>query len=131
MRADENPGRAQSRREFLERSLAVAGAVALTQVLPANYRFCVETARSGRIGKLQTIVNRMGGSPGPTAPRITAPPPDIDYNLWLGPAPLAPYSDTRVSGAFRFISDYAGGSMTDMGAHYNDIAQHRGEGFRR
>jgi predicted dehydrogenase len=88
-----------------------------------NYRFCVETARSGRIGKLLYIVNRMGGSPGPTAPPITAPPPDVDYDMWLGPAPLAPYSETRVSGAFRFISDYAGGSMTDMGAHYNDIAQ--------
>ena len=88
-----------------------------------NYRFCVETARSGRIGKLLYVVNRMGGTPGPTSPPITAPPPDMDYDMWLGPAPLAPYSDMRVSGAFRWISDYAGGSMTDMGAHYNDIAQ--------
>ncbi len=88
-----------------------------------NYRFCVETARSGRIGKLLYVENRMGGSPGPTSPKIIAPPPDIDYDMWLGPVPLAPYSDTRVSGAFRFISDCAGGSMTDMGAHYNDIAQ--------
>lgn len=88
-----------------------------------NYRFCVDAARSGRIGKLQYVLNRMGGSPGPTVPRITAVPPDMDYDLWLGPAPLAPYSDTRVSGAFRWIRDYAGGSMTDMGAHYNDIAQ--------
>lgn len=88
-----------------------------------NYRFCVETARSGRIGKLLHVTNRMGGSPGATEPKITAPPPDIDYDMWLGPAPWTPYSDTRVSGAFRFIYDYAGGSMTDMGAHYNDIAQ--------
>lgn len=88
-----------------------------------NYRFCVEAARSGRIGKLRYVVNRMGGSPGPQSPPTTAAPPGIDYDLWLGPSPAQPYSETRVSGAFRFISDYAGGSMTDMGAHYNDIAQ--------
>jgi predicted dehydrogenase len=88
-----------------------------------NYRFCVETARSGRIGKLLHVENRMGGSPGPDSPRVTAPPPEINYDMWLGPAPWEPYCDVRVSGAFRFISDYAGGSMTDMGAHYNDIAQ--------
>ena len=89
----------------------------------ANYRFCVETARSGRIGKLLYVESRMGGSPGPQSPKISAPPRDIDYEMWLGPSPTQPYSEIRVSGAFRFISDYAGGSMTDMGAHYNDIAQ--------
>jgi predicted dehydrogenase len=88
-----------------------------------NNRFCVETARSGRIGKLLYIVNRMGDSPGPQSPKITPAPPDIDYDMWLGPSPAQPYSEVRVSGAFRHISDYAGGSMTDMGAHYNDIAQ--------
>ena len=88
-----------------------------------NYRFCVETARSGRIGKLLCVLNRMGGSPGPESPKITVPPRDIDYEMWLGPSPAEPYSDLRVSGAFRFIYDYAGGSMTDMGAHYNDIVQ--------
>ncbi len=88
-----------------------------------SYRFCVETALSGRIGKLLYVVNRMGGSPGPQSPKIIPAPPDLDYEMWLGPAPAQPYSDVRVSGSFRHISDYAGGSMTDMGAHYNDIAQ--------
>ncbi len=55
-----------------------------------NYRFCVETARSGRIGKLLHVENRMGGSPGPTSPRVAAPPPDIDYDMWLGPSPGSP-----------------------------------------
>lgn len=88
-----------------------------------NYRFCTDTARAGRIGKLLRVECRMGGSPGPVSPTITPPPAEIDYELWLGPSPAQPYSDIRVSGAFRFITDYAGGSMTDMGAHYNDIVQ--------
>ena len=89
----------------------------------ASYRFCVETARAGRLGKLLYVENRMGDSPGSASPEITAPPRDIDYAMWLGPAPEEPYCDLRVTGAFRHISDYAGGSMTDMGAHYNDITQ--------
>jgi predicted dehydrogenase len=89
----------------------------------SSYRFCVETARAGRLGKLLYVENRMGDSPGSASPEITAPPRDIDYAMWLGPAPEEPYCDLRVTGAFRWISDYAGGSMTDMGAHYNDITQ--------
>jgi predicted dehydrogenase len=89
----------------------------------ANYRFCVDTARSGKIGKLLRIECRMGGTPGPQSPRIVPPPAEIDYEMWLGPSPEQPYCDVRVSGSFRWITDYAGGSMTDMGAHYNDIAQ--------
>jgi len=43
--------------------------------------------------------------------------------MWLGPAPAAPYTPSRCSGAFRYIYDYSGGTLTDIGAHFNDLAQ--------
>ena len=88
-----------------------------------NYVFCVDAVRKGRIGQLLYIENRMGGSGADTDAPATDPPKDFDYDMWLGPAPWQPHSDLRVSGNFRWIYDYAGGSMTDMGAHYNDICQ--------
>jgi hypothetical protein len=52
------------------------------------------------------------------------PVPDgFDYDLWLGPAPLAPYTEKRCHFWFRYILDYSGGEMTDRGAHIIDLAQ--------
>jgi predicted dehydrogenase len=52
------------------------------------------------------------------------PVPDgFDYGLWLGPAPDAPYHKDRCLYNFRFIYDYAGGQITNFGAHSIDIAQ--------
>ena len=52
-------------------------------------------------------------------------PEDIDWDLWLGPAPWAPYNAARCSGNFstsgnswRSYIDYSGGGMTDWGAHH-------------
>jgi len=41
--------------------------------------------------------------------------------MWLGPAPWAPYTQLRCHGLFRFHLDYAGGEITDHGAHYCDL----------
>jgi hypothetical protein len=43
--------------------------------------------------------------------------------MWLGPAPDAPYAKLRCHGSFRWIYDYSGGQLTDIGAHFNDLAQ--------
>jgi myo-inositol 2-dehydrogenase/D-chiro-inositol 1-dehydrogenase len=51
-------------------------------------------------------------------------PPDLDYDLWLGPAPLKPYSPHRVHGGFRGYWDYDGGGLTDMGQHWIDPVQY-------
>ena len=51
------------------------------------------------------------------------PPPELDYEMWLGPAPSRPYNLNRVHYLFRFFWDYAGGQMTNWGAHHLDIAQ--------
>ena len=49
----------------------------------------------------------------PTAP----PPPGVDYDLWLGPAPKRPFNPNRFHFNFRWFWDYAGGLMTDWGVH--------------
>ncbi len=49
-----------------------------------------------------------------------AVPANLDYDLWLGPAPVKPYFAHRVHGSFRGYWDYDGGGYSDMGAHYFD-----------
>jgi len=53
----------------------------------------------------------------------SAPPPELDYDMWLGPAPARPYNQQRVHYYFRFFWDYSGGQMTNWGAHHLDIIQ--------
>ena len=50
------------------------------------------------------------------------PPPDVDYDMWLGPAPKRPFNENRFHFSFRWYWDYSGGLMTDWGAHMIDIA---------
>jgi predicted dehydrogenase len=50
----------------------------------------------------------------------SAPPPGLDWDLYLGPAPLVPYNRKRFLGTFRWFWDYAGGTITDFGTHRFD-----------
>ena len=91
--------------------------------LPMYHRMA-ELVRNGRIGKLQRIEVILPREPNfagdPTPQRI---PPDLDYEMWLGPAPWAPYTKHRVHFNFRWIWDYSGGIICDWGAHLFDTAQ--------
>ncbi|MBQ9367647.1 MAG: Gfo/Idh/MocA family oxidoreductase [Victivallales bacterium] len=51
-------------------------------------------------------------------------PDDIDYDLWLGPAPYKPYTTHRTSQSFRGYWDYDGGGLADMGQHSLDPVQY-------
>jgi len=51
-------------------------------------------------------------------------PGELDYNMWLGPAPYKPYHPHRVHGSFRGYWDYDSGGLTDMGQHYLDPVQY-------
>jgi predicted dehydrogenase len=88
-----------------------------------NFRFACELVRSGRIGRLHTVRVGIGGAPTSGWEPDTAPPPGLDWNMWLGPAPWAPFNPQRCIYNFRWFWDYSGGKMTDWGAHHNDIAQ--------
>ncbi len=51
-------------------------------------------------------------------------PKELDYNMWLGPAPYKPYHPHRVHNTFRAYWDYDGGGLGDMGMHYLDPVQY-------
>ena len=61
---------------------------------------------------------------GKTSLPVEPVPPELDYDLWLGPAPWKPYSTHRVHGTFRGYWDYDGGGLGDMGMHYLDPVQY-------
>jgi predicted dehydrogenase len=86
-------------------------------------RMC-ELVRNGRIGKVRTI--KVGLPSGPDEPGDPTPmpvPDGFDYDMWVGPAPWAPYTKGRCHWNFRWIFDYSGGQLTDWGAHLLDGAQ--------
>lgn len=89
-----------------------------------EFRQACELVRNGYIGKLEKV---LVGLPGPNHPgepvADSDPPPELDYEMWLGPAPYRPYNKKRVHYNFRFFKDYSGGQMTNWGAHHIDIAQ--------
>lgn len=82
----------------------------------------IAMVHSGRLGKNVNAHVAIGkgkvGGPFSTGPA----PDDLDWDLWLGPAPLVDYSPDRQK-EFRFFFDYSGGQMTDWGAHHIDISQ--------
>ena len=51
-------------------------------------------------------------------------PANLNYDMWLGPAPFKPYNEHRTHQTFRGYWDYAGGGLTDMGQHYLDPVQY-------
>lgn len=90
----------------------------------ARFRLACELVRSGRLGQVHTVKAGISGVnfKGPAVPD-SSPPPELDYDFWLGPAPQRPYNVNRVHYNFRFFWDYSGGQLTNWGAHNLDIAQ--------
>jgi predicted dehydrogenase len=90
----------------------------------ARFRQAAELALNGKLGKLKTV---LVGIPKPNhaaSPKPDGnPPAELNYEMWLGPAPWRPYNENRVHYNFRFYWDYSGGQMTNFGAHHLDIAQ--------
>jgi myo-inositol 2-dehydrogenase / D-chiro-inositol 1-dehydrogenase len=95
-----------------------------------RFRFACELVRNGRIGKVHTVKVGIGLDPSTTAQPVMPVPENLDYDMWLGPAPLAPYTEKRVHpqkdygrpGWLR-ISDYSYGMITGWGSHHLDITQ--------
>lgn len=87
--------------------------------------------KSGLLGwPLKVTVGRHTGFDwkfywvGKTNLDISKPPAELDYDMWLGPAPLKPYNAHRVHQTFRGYWDYDGGGLGDMGQHYIDPVQY-------
>lgn len=89
-------------------------------------RKACELVRSGRIGEVKRIITHVGLNnkvgPGPGWKPMDVPE-GFNYDMWLGPAPEAPYHKDRCLYRFRFNYDYSGGQITNFGVHSNDMAQ--------
>ncbi|MCA8961242.1 MAG: Gfo/Idh/MocA family oxidoreductase, partial [Planctomycetes bacterium] len=77
-----------------------------------------------RVGRRQGFNWKIREWSGRTNLTPQAVPSELDYDLWLGPAPVKPYHPHRVHGSFRGYWDYDGGGLTDMGQHYLDPVQY-------
>jgi predicted dehydrogenase len=90
-----------------------------------DYRGVVDKCWGGELGTIKSINVNVGPlSMACNLPEETVPP-DMHWDLWLGPAPWAPYNRARCDGNFgtgggswRSYIDYSGGGMTDWGAHH-------------
>jgi predicted dehydrogenase len=80
-----------------------------------DYNWFHKMVRSGAIGDVQEVWVNVG----PPSQECYLPeepiPAGLDWNLWLGPAPMVPFNTRRLN--FRAWRDYSGGGMTDWGAH--------------
>jgi Oxidoreductase family, C-terminal alpha/beta domain/Oxidoreductase family, NAD-binding Rossmann fold len=90
-----------------------------------DYREVVNKCWGGEHGKIQSINVNVGPLPmACNLPEETCPE-DIDWEMWLGPAPWAPYNSKRCNGSYsidgnswRSFNDYSSGGLTDWGAHH-------------
>ena len=92
-----------------------------------NFRFAAELARSGRLGKIHTVHASIIKLVPDLAPLPGEPEPDpavIDWDRWLGPAPLRPYNKAYVEGRWRGHYAFHGGAgLPEWGAHTIDLCQ--------
>lgn len=97
-----------------------------------SFHRIAELVRNGRIGTVRRVRTGSPKEGFPQESEAVAPVPEgLDYDLWLGPAPLVPYIQKRVHaprdlkgrpGWMRNL-DYCDGMITNWGTHLNDIAQ--------
>ncbi len=88
-----------------------------------NYRRVVELIRSGAIGPVHQVhVWHSGSLSRKDRPQERPPvPPQLDWDLWLGPAPYRPYHPCYVPADWRAWWDFANGTLGDFGCHYMDL----------
>jgi predicted dehydrogenase len=87
-----------------------------------NYHRVAEIIQSGVLGKIHTArLWKTGFSPGLGFPEPVAPPPTLNWDMWLGVAPEVPYVPERCHGTFRYFLDYSGGVYADFWCHIADI----------
>ena len=107
-----------------------------------HFQKAVDLIRNGAIGKVSFIRTWNYGNSYPEGignPPDGDPPPDLDWDLWLGPAPKVPFNASRFGvhperfSSFRWFWHYAGGMMTDWGvppAGHRSVGNERGRPFR-
>jgi len=103
-----------------------------------HFKYAVQLVRGGTLGEVTFVRTWNYGNALPDGignPPDSDPPAGLDWDMWLGPAPMVPYNVNRFGvilnenleyqrwASFRWFWDYAGGMMTDWGVHLLDIVQ--------
>jgi hypothetical protein len=90
----------------------------------SNFRRVVERIRCGAIGPVREVHIRLaGGGTAGDRPQETPPvPPELKWDLFLGPAPYRPYHPCYVPHDWHYWWDFGGGPLGNMGCHYLDLA---------
>jgi predicted dehydrogenase len=98
----------------------------------AHFKQAVEVVKEGKIGVVTSVRCWNVGNAAPEGignPPDSEPPAELDWDMWLGPAPKVAFNKNRFGvhpegfSHFRWFWDYAGGMMTDWGVHLIDIVQ--------
>jgi predicted dehydrogenase len=88
-----------------------------------HWKDAIDAVQSGKLGRIGLVrawaYHDWLGDVG--HPPDAAPPAGVDYDLWLGPAPVRPFNPNRFHFNFRWFWDYAGGLMTDWGVHLINV----------
>jgi len=87
------------------------------------FRNAMEMIKTGKIGKLRrvNIWANFNYGVGQNIIPDEPVPEGVDYDMWLGPAPIRTFNKTRFHGVWRMFWDYGGGLMSDWGVHLLDI----------
>lgn len=88
-----------------------------------SIRHACELVLNGRIGRIKRVLVGLPETPYMPIEQEMPIPEGFDYEMWLGPAPWAPYTEKRCHISYRWILDYSDGMVADWGAHQIDIAQ--------
>jgi len=95
-----------------------------------NFHHACELVINGRIGKVNFVeVGLPDGGQNIGTPPVMDVPDELNWDMWLGPAPKVPYRGVS-HWDWRWILDYSGGQLTDWAGHHIDIA-HWGLGLDR
>jgi predicted dehydrogenase len=87
------------------------------------FRRARQLIQEGKLGQIVGAANNNSRNvmPGFGNPPDQSPPPELDYDMFLGPAPLRPYNPNRSIYHFRWFWDYSGGQATNLGQHSLDL----------
>jgi predicted dehydrogenase len=89
-----------------------------------HFQEAVAYVQSGRLGAISLCRTWITNNSPPTdlgKPKDCDPPKEVDYDLWLGPAPKRPFNPNRFHYNFRWWWDYGNGLCNDWGVHLNDV----------
>ncbi|MEQ1826075.1 MAG: Gfo/Idh/MocA family oxidoreductase [Pirellula sp.] len=83
----------------------------------------IEFVRGGKLGRIHVAKAWESTKQGAIGfPADSDPPPGVDYDMWIGPAPKRPFNINRFHGRWRWLYDFGTGDLGNDGVHRLDMA---------